>query len=373
MSVSALTDLVARKKVVVCVGSGGVGKTTTSAAMAVAAARAGRNVLVLTIDPARRLANALGLAEFGNDARLVDLSSLDTAGARAGGSMAAMMLDMKQTFDDMVNEYIADPAERQKLHGNRLYKSLSNSLAGVQEYMAVSKLYDVHHTGKYDLVILDTPPSAHALDFLNAPTRFVEFLDNDALQWLLKNVLGASRVGFKALFDLGSGYILKALTRIAGGEVLKDIAEFVSSFEPLFHGFKARADKVNDLLRSSDLGFIVVTAPTQGQIDEALGMQREIAQRRLHLLGTVVNRAHRAVPFDVANVTVDLEQWFGTAALAQAALDATTRHNRAAKLEREQLERLVGNKVLVASELREDIHDLKSLLQLATNLDTPLS
>lgn len=362
MNAPPILSWVKQKRVVVCVGSGGVGKTTTSAALAVRAAQEGQRVLVLTIDPARRLANALGLSEFGNQATAVDLQQLGTA----QGSLFAMMLDMKQTFDDMVGEYIVDPNERQKLHANRLYRSLSSALAGVQEYMAVSKLYDVHQSGAYDLVILDTPPSSHALDFLNAPTRFVEFLDNDALQWLLKNVLSASRVGFKALFDLGSGYILKSLGKIAGVEVLKEIAEFISAFEPLFHGFKARADKVNQLLQSSELGFIIVTAPSRAQIDEALSMQSEIERRRLALLGVVVNRTHQAVAATPS--AESCQSWFGSAALADEALAALARHNEMVGDEHKQIGRISKVPVLTARELNEDIHDLGGLSRLMDRL-----
>jgi anion-transporting ArsA/GET3 family ATPase len=351
-------ELLSDKRVLVCVGSGGVGKTTTSAALALQAALAGKRTLVLTIDPARRLANALGLQEFGNEATPVDIGP-------ASGSLAAMMLDMKRTFDDMVTEYMPDPAARERLHGNRLYRSMSEALAGVQEYMAVSKLYDVLALGQYDLVVLDTPPTAHALDFLDAPRRFTDFLDNDALQWILKSGLVAGRVGFR-LFDLGLGYIVKTLGRVAGIDVLRDIAEFVAAFEPLFHGFRARAEKVNTLLRSPALGFLIITAPTHTQIDEALFFERKLRGEHLTLLASVVNRLHLPLPaseLDPARIATVLPD----PALAAAARDAGERYNAMAANEAQEMARLTG-RVLFAEELREDVHDLAGLRRLGDEL-----
>ena len=356
-----VVELLGDKRVLVCVGSGGVGKTTTSAALALQAALAGKRTLVLTIDPARRLANALGLKEFGNEATVVDISS--AGAARPGGSLAAMMLDMKKTFDDMVTEYMTDPAEQNRLRDNRLYRSMSEALAGVQEYMAVSKLYDVLAAGQYDLVVLDTPPTAHALDFLDAPRRFTDFLDNDALQFLLKSglVAGAGRVGF-GLLNLGLGYMVKTLGRVAGIDVLRDIAEFVAAFEPLLHGFKSRAEKVNTLLRSSALGFLVITAPTPTQIDEAVFFERKLSEERLTLLACVVNRVHP--PLAAADLApAAIAAALPDPALARAAREAGERYNAMAQSEAAQLARLAG-RVLVVEELSSDVHDLVSLRQI---------
>lgn len=353
-----ILDVLGDKRVLVCVGSGGVGKTTTSAALGLQAALGGKRTLVLTIDPARRLANALGLKEFGNEATPVDLSSAGPV--IAGGSLSAMMLDMKKTFDDMVTEYMTDPAAQKRLRENRLYRSMSEALAGVQEYMAVSKLYDVLAKGQYDLVVLDTPPTAHALDFLDAPRRFTDFLDNDALQFILKSglVAGVGRAGF-GLLNLGLGYMVKTLGKVAGIDVLRDIAEFVAAFEPLFHGFKSRAEKVNTLLRSSALGFLVITAPTPTQIDEALFFDRRLKDEHLTLLACVVNRVHPRLseadlaPDAIAAVLPD-------ASLATAAREAGERYNAMAESEATQLARL-GGRVLVVEELSSDVHDLASL------------
>jgi len=351
-------DLLGDKRVLVCVGSGGVGKTTTSAALGLQAAMAGKRTLVLTIDPARRLANALGLKEFGNEATPVDLSSTG-----ATGTLSAMMLDMKRTFDDMVTEYMTDPAAQKRLRENRLYRSMSEALAGVQEYMAVSKLYDVLARGEYDLVVLDTPPTAHALDFLDAPRRFTDFLDNDALQFILKSglVAGVSRAGF-GLLNVGLGYMVKTLGKVAGIDVLKDIAEFVAAFEPLFHGFKSRAEKVNALLRSSALGFLIISAPTPTQIDEAVFFEKKLSQEKLALLGTVVNRVH--LPLAVADLDpAAIAAALPDAALAAAARTAGERYNAMAESEVTQIARLEGH-VLIVEELSGDVHDLPSLVSI---------
>jgi anion-transporting ArsA/GET3 family ATPase len=265
---------------------------------------------------------------------------------------------MKQTFDDMVREYLPDAKKQQALRDNRIYRSMSEALAGVQEYMAVSKLYDVLQAHDYDLVVLDTPPTQHALDFLDAPKRFVDFLDNDALQWLLKSGLVAGRATAR-LFDFGLGYVVRSLGKIAGIDVLRDIAEFVAAFEPLFHGFRQRAEKITVLLRSHTLGFVVITAPTRGQVDEATFFSERLARDRLTLLATVVNRTHPPLPASALNlsgVAVSPEVAEKAMALGQA-------YNRLAENEAEQMHRLQG-RVFVVEELREDVHSLDALKML---------
>jgi len=363
-----LEKILAEKKVVVVCGSGGVGKTTTSAALGLYAALAGKRVLVLTIDPARRLANALGLEEFGNLAREVQLQTLGVT-PKPGGSLSAMMLDMKQTFDDMVADYSSGVEEQRRIRENRLYKSMSQALAGIQEYMAVAKLYTVLETGAYDLIVLDTPPTSHALDFLDAPQRFVSFLDHDALQWLLKSTSAAGKMGFR-LLDIGSSYMMKALGKLAGVDILREIGEFVAGFYPLFLGFKDRAEKISQLMLSPELGFIIVCAPTQPQVDEALFFQRKLQREGLRALAVICNRVHHPLPdfsdAEIAAATLTPE-------LTHAALELAAEHRRLTDSEKVQLERLrkdiaSASQVLSAFELTEDIHSLSGLFRLGEQL-----
>lgn len=362
---TALSRLVASKKVLVCVGSGGVGKTTTAASLGLHAALRGRHVLVLTIDPARRLANALGLKEFGNLAHEVPLPG-------ASGSLAAMMLDMKQTFDDLVYEYSENAEQRRAIRENRFYRSMSQALAGVQEYMAVAKLYDVLQSGEYDLVILDTPPTSHALDFLGAPSRFVEFFDQEVLAWVLKLSSSAGKVGLR-LFDLGTSYVLKTLGRFVGLEVLREIGAFIHSFQPLFRGFRERAEKIDELLESPELGFLIVTAPTQQQIDEALFFHLKLEGEGHGLGAIIVNRLHPALPESCVDAAAhrSLRALVGDA--ADAAIAVGVAHNQTAAAEEREIRRLrteTRGKVPVVTvpELDEDVHDLAGLTELGSLL-----
>ena len=361
------------KRVVVACGSGGVGKTTTSAALGLFAALAGKRVLVLTIDPARRLANALGLEEFGNSARAVSLAELGFE-PQPGGSLSAMMLDMKQTFDDMVADYAAHPGDLERIRQNRLYRSMSQALAGIQEYMAVAKLYTVLQTNAYDLIVLDTPPTSHALDFLDAPRRFVDFLDHDALQWLLKSTATAGKLSFR-LLDVGSSYMMKTIGRLSGVDILREIGEFVSSFYPLFLGFKDRSDKIAQLLVSRDLVFVVVSAQTQPQIDEALFFHRKLLHEGLRALSVLVNRLHRALPEDAvdASATTALQTLLGDPALAAAAMQAGADHNALVTAEQVELRRLKGEVEVHAPvcgvyELDEDVHSLQGLFAMGEQI-----
>jgi anion-transporting ArsA/GET3 family ATPase len=376
MAASELFSRILRdKRVVVACGSGGVGKTTTSAALGLFAALAGKRALVLTIDPARRLANALGLESFGNEARVVPLGSLGLQAAE-GGSLSAMMLDMKQTFDDMVADYATAPGDLERIRQNRLYRSMSQALAGIQEYMAVAKLYDVLQTGAYDLIVLDTPPTSHALDFLDAPRRFVDFLDHDALQWLLKSTATAGKIGFR-LLDVGSSYVMKTLGRLAGIDILRDIGEFVASFYPLFLGFKDRAEKIQQLLLSRDLGFLVVSAPTHPQVDEALFFHRKLQHEGLRALSVVVNRLHRALPEEAIGEQAEaaLERLLGDPTLAQAAATAGRDHNALVVAEQTELRRLKNEvhthaPVCGVYELEEDVHSLAGLFAMGKQIFT---
>ena len=273
-------------KIIVCTGSGGVGKTTTSAALALRAAERGRKVVVLTIDPARRLAQSMGIEKLDNTPRPVPGVNAD-----GGGSLDAMMLDMKRTFDEVV-ESQASPEKAAQILGNPFYVALSSSFAGTQEYMAMEKLGQLHRdaekTGRWDLVVVDTPPSRSALDFLDAPERLSSFLDGRFIRILLAPAKGPAR-----LMTAGLGVVTNALTKILGAQVLKDMSMFVSAFDTLFGGFRQRAQKTFELLQAEGTAFLVVAAPEPDALREAAYFVERLEEEQMPLAGLVVNRATR--------------------------------------------------------------------------------
>ncbi|MFW6773633.1 ArsA family ATPase [Nocardioides sp. CPCC 205120] len=279
--------------IIVCCGSGGVGKTTTAAALAMRAAERGRKVVVLTIDPARRLAQSMGIEELDNTPRPV--TGLDTS---AGGSLDAMMLDMKSTFDEVV-ESQASPEKARAILENPFYVALSSSFAGTQEYMAMEKLGQIHRQaeaeGTYDLIVVDTPPSRSALDFLDAPERLSSFLDGRFIKLLLAPAKGPARV-----MSMGFGLITNALTKVLGAQVLTDLQTFVAAFDTVFGGFRQRAQQTYSLLQDSRTAFVVVAAPERDALREAAYFVERLADDRMPLAGLVVNRAHPHPPVDLS-------------------------------------------------------------------------
>ena len=223
------------RRMVVCVGPGGVGKTTVAAAIGLGAAVDGARVLVCTIDPARRLANALGLSSLGNVESRVPEHKFTEAGLRPKGALFAMMLDVKRTWDDLVTRHAPDAARRERILKNRLYQQMSSALAGSQEYMAMEKLYELATDRDYDVVVLDTPPTAHALDFLDAPDRILDFLGNETARALLAPAAAAGKIGLR-LAQLGGGAIAKTLARFTGPAVLSDLGDFLQSFQGMYEG-----------------------------------------------------------------------------------------------------------------------------------------
>jgi anion-transporting ArsA/GET3 family ATPase len=276
-----------RTGIIVCCGSGGVGKTTTSAALALRAAERGRRVVVLTIDPARRLAQSMGIEQLDNTPRPV--AGLAPDASAEGGSLDAMMLDMKRTFDEVV-ESQASPEKAQQILENPFYIALSSSFAGTQEYMAMEKLGQIHadasRDGTYDLIVVDTPPSRSALDFLDAPERLSSFLDGRFIKLLLAPARGPAR-----LMTAGFSVVTNALTKVLGAQVLRDMQTFVSAFDTLFGGFRARAQKTFELLQADGTAFLVVAAPEPDALREAAYFVERLSEDDMPLAGLVVNRA----------------------------------------------------------------------------------
>jgi anion-transporting ArsA/GET3 family ATPase len=272
-------------QVIVCCGSGGVGKTTTSAALALRAAEMGRKVVVLTIDPARRLAQAMGIEQLDNTPRPVP--GVPTTGN--GGSLDAMMLDMKRTFDDVVLSQ-ASPEKAQSILSNPFYVTLSSSFAGTQEYMAMEKLsqlrQDSRKSGRWDLIVVDTPPARSALDFLDAPERLSGFLDGRFIRLLLAPARGPARV-----MTAGLGTVTNTMAKIVGAQVLKDLQMFVAAFDTLFGGFRNRAQQTYEMLQTRETAFVVVAAPEPDALREAAYFVERLNEERMPLAGLVVNRA----------------------------------------------------------------------------------
>lgn len=279
--------------IVVCCGSGGVGKTTTAASLALRAAERGRDVVVLTIDPARRLAQSMGIEKLDNTPRPVP----DVAGE---GSLDAMMLDMKRTFDEVVLSQ-ATPEKAEQILSNPFYVALSSSFAGTQEYMAMEKLGQIHRQarkeGSHDLIVVDTPPSRSALDFLDAPERLSSFLDGRFIRIMLAPAKGPAR-----LMSAGLGIVTNALTKVLGAQVLKDMQIFIAAFDTLFGGFRARAEKTYSLLQADGTAFLVIAAPEDDALREAAYFVERLDEDRMPLAGLVVNRA---APQDTSELTAD--------------------------------------------------------------------
>ncbi len=284
--------------IIVCCGSGGVGKTTVSAALALRAAERGRRVVVLTIDPARRLAQSLGIATLDNTPRPVDgIKPAD--GGRGAGSLDAMMLDMKRTFDEVV-ESLASPEKARQILDNTFYQALSSSFAGTQEYMAMEKLGQVHRDarvgepdGTYDLIVVDTPPSRSALDFLDAPERLSSFLDGRFVRLLLTPTRGPARF-MTAGIGVGLSLVTGALTKVLGARFLRDVQTFVSAIDTLFGGFRQRAQQTFRLLQADGTAFLVVAAPEPDALREAAYFVERLSEDGMPLAGLVVNRAATA-------------------------------------------------------------------------------
>ncbi|WP_265443142.1 ArsA family ATPase [Flexivirga meconopsidis] len=276
---------------IVCCGSGGVGKTTTAAAVAIRAAEQGRTVAVLTIDPARRLAQALGLEHLDNEPAPVE--SIDSS---AGGSLDAMMLDMKRTFDEVVLRH-ADPGKAQQILENPFYQAVSSSFAGTQEYMAMERLGQLHAEqrdgrARWDLIVVDTPPSRSALDFLDAPKRLGSFLDGRFIRLMMSPAKAGGRAYLKVV-SVGVNSVTAVMSKILGGQFLKDAQTFVAALDTMFGGFRERAEQTYALLGDASTAFLVVATPERDALREASYFAGRLGEEGMPLAGLVVNRVQR--------------------------------------------------------------------------------
>jgi anion-transporting ArsA/GET3 family ATPase len=282
----SLDDIVAASHVVVCCGSGGVGKTTAAAVIALRAAAAGRRAVVVTIDPAHRLADALGLDELTNEPAPIS-GPWDRSGRH--GEMSAMMLDTKATFDGLVQRYSADAEQAQRILANTFYENISGALSGTQEYMASEKLYELAVEGDYDLVVVDTPPTRNALDFIDAPQRLAHFLDHR-----LYKVFMAPTRGFVKAVNVAAQALTRSIAKVVGAEVIGDAIAFFSAFEGMESGFQERAARVHELLRQPDTAFVLVASPKADTVAEADYFATELAGHGIEVRALVVNRMQPA-------------------------------------------------------------------------------
>ena len=347
-------------KIIICCGSGGVGKTTTSAAVALRAAEAGRKVVVLTIDPARRLAQSLGVGELDNTPRAV--SMIDTA---AGGSLDAMMLDMKGTFDDVVLAH-STPEKAAAILQNQFYVALSSEFAGTQEYMAMEKLGQLHTeaeaAGRWDLIVVDTPPARSALDFIDAPEHLSALLDGRFLRVLLHPTRGPLR-----LMGAGFSMISAAMTKILGAQIISDVQTFVRAFEALFGGFRQRATSTFELLSSRHSTFLVVATPQHDALREAEYFVDRLTEEGMPLSGMVINRVHTcALAISPERALSLAEDLAGTSAVLE--VEALRRHAnlmRMIETETRMMERFAAARPTVAQtqvqSLPTDVTDLAAL------------
>jgi anion-transporting ArsA/GET3 family ATPase len=373
--VSDLAPLLADRHILVCCGPGGVGKTTTAAAIALRAADQGRRVIVLTIDPAKRLAQSLGLDTLDNTPRLIEAKAFK--GRKPRGELWGMMLDMKRTFDEMILDMTSrDRAE--KIFENPFYQHISSTLSGTQEYMAMEKLWELHEEGRWELIVLDTPPTRSALDFLDAPKKVTDFLEGRFLRLLLWPYLQAGKTYLKAV-NFGARAFLKVATRITGSELLADVANFFLAFEGMYDTFKERSKRVYDLLAARRTAFLVIATPKEASLREARYFVKRLAAEKMPLGGVIMNRTH-AVPavagLEDPRALAERARAAGDGRILAPALDAYGTWREVSIREEQIVAATLGDQPSVpvwrVRELAEDVHDVPTLRRVGEELFGPL-
>jgi anion-transporting ArsA/GET3 family ATPase len=289
MSSDSLLPLLLSKRIVVCAGAGGVGKTTIAAAIALGFASHGQRVLCITIDPAKRLADSLGLGVMSTEEQRVSPDLFTSAGLGVSGSLTVLMLDTKRTFDDLVARHASSPETRDRIFNNRIYSYVSTSLAGTQSYMAMEKVLLVRQDPRFDVIVLDTPPTSNALDFLDAPERLIEAIDSAAMRWLVQTFEKSGRFSLN-LVARGVALVLRGLGRLTGKGFLEHLAEFVSELNELFGGFRERAALVSKAFRSPELGYVLVTSAAPAAIDEVSYFSARLRSQGMRTDAVIVNR-----------------------------------------------------------------------------------
>jgi anion-transporting ArsA/GET3 family ATPase len=358
----SVAELLDGKRVCVCGGSGGVGKTTTSAAIALGMAARGAKVAVVTIDPARRLANALGLEELQNDPRRVEPERLAATGLDIKGELWAMMLDPKRTFDELIERIAPDASRAEEIKANRVYRELSTAVSGSQEFTAIAKLYELNREGEFDLLVLDTPPSRNALDFLDAPGRLTSFLEGRALKAFMR----PTGLGMRVL-GRGAAPVLAGLRRVTGVDLLDDLSTFFQLLGGMTDDFSQRAAQVETMLHASTTAFLLVSSAQGDCIDEAIWFRRTLEQSGLPFAGVVVNRVHHDMlgDRDPEDLAAALRSELGTE-LAELVGQNFDDYHVLARRDERNIDRfateLDGRPLLLVPHFDDDVHDIEGLV-----------
>jgi anion-transporting ArsA/GET3 family ATPase len=374
--VSDITALVADHQVLICCGSGGVGKTTIAAVLALEGARQGRNTCVITIDPAKRLADALGLETLSDTPSTIERARWDGDGtAKPDGSLAALMLDTKSTFDRLVTGNAVTPEQAQRILDNRFYRNVSGALGGTQEYMAMEKLHELHHAGEYDLIVIDTPPTRHALDFLDAPRRLLRLLDNRIFGLLMMPTRAYLKVASVAVQTF-----LRTVSRVVGSEAIDDVIAFFRAFEGMEAGFRDRALAVEALLAAPDTGFVLVTSPRRDAMEEARFFAGRLETNGQEIDALIVNRVHPKFgdesPDGLRAAAAELERRPDDAARRLAArYENLANFREIAELERAHVDgiqsRVGARAIAYVPYLSRDVYDFAALGEIGTILFAP--
>jgi len=373
----SLGSLIASRRVILCVGCGGVGKTTTAAAIGLAAASQGKRTLCLTVDPARRLAESLGLSEMKHEAQQVEPSRLEAVGLDVKGSLTVMMLDPKGTFDELVTRY-ASPEVRDRILRNTLYRYISTSLAGTAEYMAMEKLYALRSDPRWDVIVIDTPPTVNALDFLDAPERMIEALDSPVFRWLVSAFESTGKLSVN-LLARSAAAALRGLGRLTGTGFLEALAELIVLLNEMLGGFRARADEVRKALRGPEVAYVLVTSPDPLSIREIQYFADRLRELSMPRDAVVINRVrpvHTGRP-TVESVRAELQQ-LGVKLAADAEMRVMRAFDDEAREGELDQRHLGALKSLDDGEERPirayvpalvgDVHDLRALAKVAAAL-----
>jgi anion-transporting ArsA/GET3 family ATPase len=370
----SLAPLFDSRRVMLCVGCGGVGKTTISAALGLAAAKRGKRVLCLTIDPAKRLANSLGLSGFSAVEQTIERDRFEAAGIDVPGSLTLMMLDTKSTFDELVIKHASSVEARDRILNNRLYGYLSRGLAGMQSYMAMEKLLSVKSDPRYDLVILDTPPTSNALDFLDAPERMIQALDSRTIRWFTQAFHHSGRIGLNVLAR-SVVVVMRGISRLTGAGFLEQIGELIVDLNDLFGGFRQRATRVAQAFRAPDFAYVLVTTPAPVAVREARFLAERLSQQGMRQDALVINRVHRSAPVEADVAAIERALGRNGVALgpdgAQRIRTALDQELTRALLDRRNLSALPDDGVVTRFEipaLDQDVHDLDALELVAETL-----
>jgi anion-transporting ArsA/GET3 family ATPase len=356
------------KRVVICAGSGGVGKTTTSAALALGLAADGARVAVVTIDPAKRLADALGLEELGNEPRLVDPARFAGHGIEVDGELWAMMLDAKRTFDELIERLAPDARTRDEVLANRIYQELSGAVAGSQEFTAVAKLYDLVREDRFDVIVLDTPPSRNALDFLDAPDRLTNFFEGRALRVFLAPTGLAARV-----MGRGTGVVFGVLKRVTGVDLLRDVSTFLRALGGLIDDFRERAAAVKAILTDPSTTFLIVTSPEPAPVEEAIFFHGKLRESGMPFGGMIVNRvqADSDLGGEPHEVEASLTGTLG-AELARKVAQTYGEAQSLARRDAQSIERLIvavgAPDPVIVPQIGGDVHDVDGLVAVHRHL-----